>query len=189
MEWKQYRWQCTYIQKALSNNKYANASNKTRLDVLLNEGGLYFDTDVEVIKPFNNLLGNNCFLGFQTNRIYHSSITNAIMGAVRNHWFIWESLCELLEKYDGIEEANYSSPYLTTQILARKGLKEVKEQHIKDVKIYPMEYFSPKEWNSKGSVNLSSKTYCIHHWDGSWKRLSHKSRVINLLRFFNINSL
>lgn len=159
-----------YMQKALAHRKWANLSNYTRLHALYEHGGIYLDTDIEVLKTFDELLTNECFVGFENNKIdWASCVNNAVMGAVPRHTFVSELKDQLLAHYDGVESANLSSPDLTTALLKKKGLNSYKAQWIGNVHIYPKEYFYPYAWYEIYSSDcIMEQTYCIHHWQKSW---------------------
>ncbi len=158
-----------YINNALKNKKFANASNLVRLHALYSEGGIYFDTDIEVIRRFDSFLNDECFLGFQTDKTYQNWINNAVIGSIPKNQFIKRLYDSLLHNFDGTESASLSSPKLTTTVLKKMGLNNYGMQNIGTVKIYPKEYFYPYPWDGKFTDDCIKKnTYCIHHWEKSW---------------------
>lgn len=173
-----------YLKNALANKKWANLSNYIRLDVLKRYGGIYLDTDIEIIKPFDNILSQPAFVGFEDKFIaWDGCINNAVLGAIPNHWFISLLESSLLKQFDGEEEAHLSSPNLTTSCLKTLGLNVYKEQAINDLKIYPIEYFYPYSWYEIFKPELITKnTYCIHHFQQSWKKDITKDGALNLLK-------
>ncbi|MBK8698671.1 MAG: hypothetical protein IPN29_03695 [Saprospiraceae bacterium] len=173
-----------YVRKALQKKQWANASNFVRLWAVYGHGGLYFDTDVEVLKPFDDLLNNVCFLGKEksSEKIY---VNNAVIGAVPGHWFIRQCLVALSSRYDGSEAANLSSPMLTTLELKKLGsIKGPGEQVIRDIRLYDHTLFYPYAWNEK-ERNQIPETHClaIHHYEKNWssapvtQRTSWKKKI------------
>ena len=169
-----------YLQTALENRKWANASNLVRLWAVIEHGGLYFDTDIELLKNMDSFLSEKCFFGWQDYR-GPDLINNAIFGAMPGHQFIRELRDELLSEFDGTEEANTSSPTLVTRMLIEKGLnlrtsksltslwREYRKVKIRDVSIFPRRYFYPYLWDKNFTQACIKKdTYCIHHWTLSW---------------------
>lgn len=161
-----------YINSALKNKKWANVSNLVRLQMVYKYGGVYLDTDVKVLKPFKILLDNNCFFGFQLK--FHEThwVNNAIFGAKKNHWLIGELINSLLSQFDGNESADLSSPVLVTTILKKYGLTKYmdKPQKIKDVTLYPVEYFYPFTWEDKNLKKyIKPNTITIHFWEKRWE--------------------
>src|SRR5690349_18123211 len=108
-----------YIKKAREHNNWANISNYARLYALGREGGIYLDTDMKVLKPLDELLSNDCFLGFESGNDGSNDfwVNNAIMGATAGHPFVSECEQCILEQFDGTEQANLSSPQLVTAVL------------------------------------------------------------------------
>lgn len=169
-----------YMQQAYANKKWSNLSNYTRLFALKNHGGIYFDTDVEVIRAFDFLEKYTCFVGFESPvGQAELSINNAILGASKGHLFIDQCLTEIETKYDGTEIANFSSPVLTTEVLRRKGLVMYGEQDVQDVHVFDMKAFYPYTWDDLFTYAcVTEKTYTIHYWDMSWKDKEVESKEL-----------
>ena len=161
-----------YIQNALKNKKWANISNFVRLFAVYNDGGIYLDTDVEALKSFDDLLPLECFFGFETEKPvlnFAPVINNATFGAVPKHLLIKEIMVQLLERFDGLEEAHLSSPNLTTEILRTVGFGEYGNREFDGINVFPKEYFYPYYFNEELSdAEITDKTYSIHHWAKSW---------------------
>src|SRR5690242_9132250 len=137
-----------YMQTAYANKKWSNMTNFIRLHALKNYGGIYLDTDVEVIKPFDFLQTYSCFVGFENDKTGEEmSINNAVVGSVKDHPFVGVSYDRLLTDFDGKEESYLSGPGLTTTILKEKGLKDNGEQNIDGVHIFSREKFHPFDWD------------------------------------------
>lgn len=160
-----------YLKIARDNEKWSNISNLIRLRALQEYGGIYLDTDVEVLKPFHPLLSHKCFLGFQEKNKQPDWVNVAVLGAEREHWFIAELAAILLRIFDGREEANLSAPRLSTLLLVRLGLKEYSDNGVKlgDISIFPTRYFYPFPWQGEFTEEcVTPDTYAIHHWAKSW---------------------
>jgi mannosyltransferase OCH1-like enzyme len=161
-----------YMKNALRNKKWAHLANYTRLHVLYEFGGIYFDTDIEVLKSFNPLLSNSCFVGFEKNNKneWNTCVNNAVLGAIPKHPAIKQLKANLLKKYIGTEPAVLSGPYLVSAYLFERGLTNYGEQDIESIHIYPLEYFYPYAWNEEFHPScIKPETFCIHHWQHSWK--------------------
>jgi len=170
-----------YSQKAYAKEFWAKLSNHVRLHALYEEGGIYLDTDVEVIKSFAPLLHHKCFVGFQVREEQVDWVTNGVLGAQPRCRFVkrcMELTRELFEETGKF----YRSPTITTMVLREMGLKEYGLQDIEEVTIYPLEYFYPYSWTSKFSPDcIKENTYCIHYWEGTWLKKEH-SRILSPLR-------
>jgi len=169
-----------YMKTALKNEKWSNMSNYTRLHAICKEGGIYMDTDFKVLKPLTPLLKHKCFLGFERDDSDGLWVNNAFIGCEAENPFVAKLMESLLEKFDGIEQANLSSPVLTTEALIEMGLKKYKSQNLKGIKIYTKEYFYPIQYNERFNEDkdksITSETYAVHMWADSWKTVEELKR-------------
>lgn len=165
-----------YLQNAMAEKRYANVSNLVRLHALREMGGIYLDTDMKLVKPLDILCENRCFFGFEegspdTDLFW---VNNAICGAEKNHPFISKMHDKLLLEFDGTEEANQSSPRLTTSLLQQeRNLTRYGFQQLEDLTLYPREYFYPIHYSeayklSDWSKHIYPQTMAIHLWARTW---------------------
>lgn len=160
--------QCDYVREAYEQQKWAFVSDYTRIKVLYDMGGIYVDTDVEILKSLNDLLGNYAFMGFEHGLGVNSGL---IVGSEAKHPF----LAELLEKYKNIHFIDSSGKlnlttcveYTTNSLIKHGLIKENKFQKVAGVKIYPIKYFCPQN-QFTGKVNLTEEAYTLHHYIGTW---------------------
>ncbi|MBQ7148241.1 MAG: glycosyl transferase [Pseudobutyrivibrio sp.] len=165
-----------FMEKAFEDEKWAFVSDYARLDILEQYGGIYLDTDVEVIKDLSPLCQCKGYIGFEKEDLIGDGQG---FGGVA-HFQIFK---EMLSCYDGLEEY-IESPKLRTKILLNHGLKlDGTRQKISEMEIYPVEYFCPKSW-ATGRINITPNTYSIHHFDGSWHGKSGKKYIV-LMRALN----
>lgn len=159
-----------YCQAACAKGLWSRLSNHVRLRALLAEGGIYLDTDVEVVKDFEPLLRHKCFLGFQQEEEEVDWINSAVLGAQPGHQFLKRCL-ELTQELFAQTGEFSRAPTVNTKILKEMGLKKYGLQEIRGVTVYPAEYFYPFPWFGKFSPGcVRENTYCIHHWEGSWQK-------------------
>ena len=170
-----------YSQRAYTKELWSKLSNHVRLHALYTEGGIYLDTDVEVIKSFAPLLHHKCFVGFQEEEEQVDWVNSAVLGAQPGHRFL--KRCMELTREVFVETGEfYRSPTVTTMILKEMGLKEYGLQEIKEVTVYPVEYFYPYPWTGKFSADcIKENTYSVHYWEGSWRKKEHYN-VLSPLR-------
>ena len=170
-----------YSKRAYAKELWAKLSNHVRLHALYTEGGIYLDTDVEVIKSFAPLLHHKCFVGFQAEEEQVDWVNNAVLGAQAGHLFLKRGI-ELTQELFAETGEFYRSPRVTTTILKEMGLSEYGLQEIKEVTVYPAEYFYPYPWFGKFSPDcIKDNTYSIHYWEGSWLKKEHH-KVLSPLR-------
>lgn len=168
-----------YTAEAYKAKKYAFVSDYARFWVLYNYGGIYFDTDVEVIKPMDDIIERGAFMGIETkNPIL---VAPGLCLGVEAGNLIYK---EVLDKYEnGINQvSNFDKGYIvpfTTLILKSHGLKDENTiQRVEDISIYPKSYFNPYDYVT-GDLNICSETRTIHWFGGSW--MSRTKRIKLLL--------
>lgn len=175
-----------YVKEAYENKKYAFVSDYARLDALVNYGGIYLDTDVEVVKSFNPLIqGNRAFLGFE-NKNY---LGTNVMGGIKNH-MLYEKFLQHYENIPFILDNGMMDLTPNVTVLTELCKKEYdirfggELQRVRDLTIYPQEYFSPIR-NKEKKYIISNKTYSIHYFLGSWISEDVKKRGKNKIwKFF-----
>ncbi|MBO6179972.1 MAG: hypothetical protein J6O04_12430 [Selenomonadaceae bacterium] len=137
-------------------------SDYGRMDVLYNQGGIYLDVDVEIVKSFDDLLKQEAYMGFDSSYMVN---TGHGFGAVKGNGLIKEckEIYEAVKENDNIEWRKFYSPILTSNVLCRHGLnKNNRLQTIKNVTIFPNDYFDP-------ILQLPRKsTYSVHHYGSTW---------------------
>lgn len=160
-----------WLIECIENKKYAFAADYIRLYALYEEGGIYLDSDVEVLKSFDDLLTQISFIGTEMS----GDLEPAVIGSVCK--MEWLSRC--LSYYSGrsfvMNNGNFDTkplPSIIGEILAAEYKLEYNINLVShnpgiSLVVYPASYFSPKSiYSSK--VNISDESYSVHHFDGSW---------------------
>lgn len=157
----------SYVRRAYHSRKWAFLTDYVRLDVISQEGGIYLDTDVELIKNLDNLLNNVCYMGMEEVGTVNTGLG---FGAEAGHPFIFENK-DIYEKNDYVKNGVFKPEIcvrLTTKLLQSKGLvAENKIQRFDDITIYPTEYFCPLKMGTK-KLCITENTFSIHHYEASW---------------------
>ena len=162
--------QCQYIQDAYKEKKWAHVSDFARLAILYEYGGIYFDTDVEVVKSFDEILKNGSFCGFEREG---SNVALGLgFGVEKNNSVIKEILDSYVASSfytdQGKMDCYNTIVVRTTRILSKYGLlNEDIIQNINGINIYPKEYFNPMCYET-GELNITDNTYSIHWYEGTW---------------------
>ena len=179
-----------YTAEAYRQNKYAFVSDYARFWILYKYGGVYFDTDVEVIRPMDDIIANGNFMGFELDpdgendpqkyapRYAYAVNPGVGLGMEMKHPF----LKRMLDKYAQLEYETPVFPWgktivaYTTEELCELGLKNIQGiQNVQgDITIYPHEYFAPIDVIS-GKLHITENTYTIHRYMGSWGDKRHRS--------------
>lgn len=165
--------QCDYIREAYAEKKWAFVSDYVRLDVCYTYGGIYLDTDVEVLKPFDDLLSLEGFCGMETGKHQNPDEVNVGLGM---------GLCQgqemgqiLRDEYQGLHFKKSDGsldltpcPTIQTRTLKKYGLELRNEiQNVNGLVVFPTEYFCPMNQYT-GEVNTTSNTFSVHHYFASW---------------------
>lgn len=154
-----------YVNYALAHGEYANAVDFLRLYVLYQYGGVYLDTDVEMVRSFAPLLQKKFFIGRQSEQDGSISVNNAVIGSHANEPFLLDCMLHHLAYFTGVETANFSGPLLVTSRLKYAKLKGLGG----DLTILPERYFYPFGWHESFTPDcVTPETYAIHHWSKSW---------------------
>lgn len=162
---------CAYVQEAYQAKKWAFVSDYARFAILYKYGGLYFDTDVEIIKPLDDLLARGGFMGLEQDG--PKAIVAPGLGLAATHGL--DLYREILDIYhmrhflnsDGSLNTTTVVTY-TTEILRKHGLQDKPGiQQVAGITIYPKEYFCPKDYVT-GKLTVTPNTVAIHHYTASW---------------------
>ena len=149
-----------YTKLCYENKRWAFLSDYARLKVIYDNGGIYFDTDVEVVKSFDDLLDCDAFFGFENEKYVASGLG---FGACKNNNIVKQMINEYLMLNINDKSFEYiGCPILNTRVLVNNGLvKNGKYQILEDCKVLPKEYLNPFD-DSTGRLNKTDKTYSVH---------------------------
>ncbi len=169
-----------FISQAYDAKKYAFVSDYARFKVLFEEGGLYFDTDVEVLKPFENLLEtNDAIAAFEDDNYVAPGL---ILWVKEPGDPLMKTMMELYERTaflneDGSQNALTICKYFTAE-LEKNGLKknDGSVQRCAGFTVYPPEYFCPFN-DLTGVMNQTENTRAVHWYAKTW--LSKKDILRN----------
>lgn len=192
IEWNEDNFEincCEYVKEAYENKKYAFVTDYVRLYVMYTYGGIYMDTDVELVKNLDGFLSHEGFSGFEDD-IY---IPTGIMAGEKGFGLF----NDLLLYYNGKHFVNENGDYDTTtnvititKLLTEKGfIPNGKYQVIDGFALYPRDYFCPYD-DATGKMYDSKNTVAIHWFNKSWipRSMRIRSRVTRILhRIFGVN--
>ena len=176
---------CDYMKEAYECGAWGFVPNFARLDIIYEHGGIYLDTDVEVLKSMECLLNDDAFLGMTC----ADRVSNGCgFGAVAGHPLIGEMKArfESMHFTDRSGKAErISCSAVLRPVLRKWGFKnENQYQNINGVALYPAEVFSPL--TPEGMENFfSEKTISVHHQDGTWRKQREKHGLSDLRRLLS----
>ena len=174
--------QYPYIKEAYEAKKFAFITDVVRLYALYNEGGVYMDTDVEVLKPLDSILKFKAVSGFEAD----SRIPTGLMASEKGLPIFNELLSQYKDihflREDGSCDLTTNVTRITNTLLKYGLTLNGKEQTIEDFTLLPQDYLCPKSWET-GKIKLTDKTLVIHHFSGSWlskyrKFIKHLTRIV-----------
>ncbi len=189
-----------WVQEAFEKKKYAFAADYIRLYAIYNFGGFYLDMDVEVLKPFNDLLKLKSAVCRQDEK---DGLEAACFGAEK--WAEWIKVC--LDYYKGkhFVDSNGEMKLKPLPNIMEDCLKEnnfiiknvssvseaLKDSTGKIVNVLPNSFFSPKSYKT-GRITVTEQTYSIHHFAWSWLdkktkvRYFIKNKSVSILKKFHL---
>ena len=192
-------YQAPYVAEAYRLKKYAHVSDYARFWILYRYGGVYFDTDVEVIRPMDDILARGSFMGFECQEGTPFDNPNGNMaaglgmGIPQGHPFF----AHMVDYYNhhhyvGWNGKNTGNVTLQVTQFLDYDHKEVLEGGIVRVSgllIYPIEYFCPYNYYT-GELNITGNTRTIHHYMASWViKQNRLQSAWNRIRFIAVRIL
>ena len=170
-----------YTKEAYEAKKYAFVSDYVRLQALYDEGGLYFDTDVEAFKSFDDLLNYKAFAGFEGSK--HVPVGTCVMASEAAGEWIKEQLGYYQDRHflkqDGSFDMTTNVQFMNAIMCEQGFVQDGSEQDFKDLHVFPVDYFSPR--HTTGEYIRTENTYSDHlglaSWDcniGGWKSYLRK---------------
>lgn len=182
-----------YVKEAYENRKYAFVTDVVRLYALFHDGGIYMDTDVEVLKSLDPFLNDCAFSGFEDDTM----IPTGIMASEKGGKWVKDNLDYYANRHfiksDGSMnmETNVS---IITKYMLPLGLKQNNTYQVFPslITIYPKDFFCPKS-KLDGKIYLTNNTVTIHHFAASWTSPTHRfvrkaALMIGGARFKNLLS-
>ena len=163
--------------------KWAFVADYARLKILNENGGIYLDTDVELKQNFDSFLSLPAFLGYEEDRF----LSMAVIGSEKHNTLIsylltfyehnksfifWNGTCRLRPNVQ-----------IATKMISKRYndfTRNNSYQDLHDCVIFPKDFFSPKDFNTK-QLTITNNTVAIHHFDGSWVRKGKKFSIDLLL--------
>ena len=174
-----------YTKEAYEAKKYAFVSDYARFWILYHYGGIYFDTDVEVIKPMDDIIERGAFMGREAGT--NGKVAPGLGLAVEKENPVYRALLDI---YDSVSFLNMDGSLnlktivnYTTDLLIHEGLKmEDVFQIVSGINIYPSPVFCPMD-STTGIIRITDQTVSIHHYDCTW--MNHNSLRFQLHRLKN----
>ena len=173
IEWNEKNYDVTksaFIKEAYQAKKWAFVSDYARFDIIYHYGGIYFDTDVELLKPIpEKILSHIPFTGFECagtvnpGLIYADRPENHITKQILDQYNARHFLVDGVPKLITVNQ-------IVTEILKPYGLiQNNKFQTVNDLTIYPSSYFCGFDQDVK-EIDIRENTISVHHYAGTWTK-------------------
>ena len=161
-----------YTRKAYKAGKYAFVSDYARFWVIYNYGGLYFDTDVEVVKSLDDIIRTGPFMGVEQIGREKIAVNPGLgfgafagMSALKDLLVMYEEMSFI---NDHAELSKNNIVEIATRYLIKGGLQNTQQiQMCSGFTIYPVDYFCPIDYNTR-ELCITNNTRTIHHFAESW---------------------
>ena len=184
IEWNEQNYDISsapeYVRQAYAAKKWAYVADYVRLYVVFQHGGVYMDTDVELVRPLDPLLQNRAYFGFETVDTINTGLG---FGAEKGHPILQEMMQQYEQRSFCFEDGKYlTCPLLDTAVFCKHGLKLNNEKQLLDggILILPTDYLCPKSLLTE-KITKTPNTLSIHHFNTSWfseeQRKHHKQVV------------
>ncbi len=167
---------CPYVAEAYAQKKYAFVSDYARFWILHHHGGLYFDTDVELIRPLCHLVEDGNFMGIEQSLATNGrGGTDATIGVAPGLGICAAKdnalMREITDYYDRLPHFDIAAGTVvthTTALLRDRGLRnEDRRQRVAGFTIYPHSVLCPMD-STTGIITIEPDTVAIHHYSCSW---------------------
>ncbi len=177
-----------YVREAYENKKYAFVTDYVRLYAMYTYGGIYMDTDVEVLKPLDCFLDNHAFSGFESS----DYIPTGLMASEKN----FPLFGELLKYYDNRAFVNPDGSFDTTtntvtitNMCKSRGLVLNNEFQVVDgFALYPRDYFCVKNTHT-GIIEKTQNSFAIHHFNASWNTKEERQKTLQRWNKYKVESI
>ena len=180
-----------YVKYCYENRKWAYLSDYVRLSVVQQYGGVYFDTDVELVAPIDFLLENQAFYAFETASYVATGLG---FGSEASHKII-EAMTQEYEKLKPYENTDFKfigCPRLNTKTLKEFGLQTNGQyQKVQGAVILPKDYMNPYD-DPTGRLTRTENTISIHWYSKSAlsRATIYRSKITRIFhRLFGVNCL
>ena len=180
IEWNESNYDfsvCAYMAQAYESRLWGFVPDYARLDIIYREGGIYLDTDVELLKSLDSLLSCKAFFGFENPSSvapglgFGAEPGNEILKQMRDSYHSFS-----FYKEDGTPNL-IPSPVYATKILTSYGLKpNGKRQSVHGIELFPAEYFAPLCYTD-GRLKVTENTFSVHWYQASWHTPKQKKRI------------
>lgn len=174
-----------YVREAYNNRGFAFVTDVVRLYALYNEGGIYIDTDVEILRSLDFLLQFDGVMGFETPERIQTALMASKKGLPIINIFLASYERNHFLREDGTLDMTTNVTRITKICSCYGFIPNGKQQIVEGLTILPKDYFSPKDYYTS-EIHLTDNTFCIHHFAASWhtQEVMWQNKMLILLHGF-----
>lgn len=187
-----------YTAQAYAAKKYAFVSDYARFKILYENGGLYFDTDVEVIKSFDDILDKGPFMGFEVDpnpRRPYGAVNPGVGIGAESDMELYKAILDYYSTLNFLQsDGSYNMTDAVVNITSREFVKAGLEdkagiQCVSGITVYPSDYFNPLD-DATGRLRKTVNTHSIHWFSKTWLNVSPWRQRLSRLshRLFGVNT-
>lgn len=177
---------CEFIKTAYEAKAWAYVSDYARLKIIYDNGGIYLDTDVELLKSLDAVRTADFYIGLQQPGEYCN--TGLGYGAIKNNKIVQEMLDEYNDlTYKDECKSQFTCPILNTKVIKRHGYKSSDSVvELNEIRVYPSKYLDPYSMGNMTNL-LCKDTISIHHYSSSWYggKVRLKQKIIKIIGIDN----
>ena len=168
-----------FVKQAYENKKWAFVADYARLKALSEYGGIYLDTDMEIMKDISDILNDECFLGVEDSGLVNA----AVIGAKKPHNKFIDTLIannDNLEKFYEKDIYAMTIPRQITNMLEPLGFDKnnpkIQQFFDGELKVYPREYFYPLSYDYQDN-KFTDNSCMVHRYDATWASKPEKAKL------------
>ena len=168
-----------YVRQAYEAKKWAFVTDYVRLQLIYENGGIYFDTDVQIIHKIDGFLSNKAYFGMENDRYVNTGLG---FGAEKGSPVLKRMMDDYRDIAFVLEDGSFDDtpcPKRNSHVFSEYGAAlDNTVEHFDDFTLFPSDYFCPLDWDTK-KLDKTRNTYTIHWYSASWwdekKQELHKS--------------
>lgn len=191
IEWNEDNYdiaQIPYMKEAYEAKRWGFVPDFARMDIVYHYGGIYMDTDVELLRPLDDLLEYSGYAGLEADTDY---IAFGLGFAAEKGSQLLNELCDYYRTLHFVDADGklvlLPNPFIVTEYLKNKGYvcTPGKISQVEEFTVFPAEYFCPQNYTT-GKVKITDKAYSLHHYHASWQTQEEKATIAKYKKYTKI---
>lgn len=172
--------QNVFVRQAYEQKKWAFVADYARFKALSEYGGIYLDTDIEIVKNVSEILRNECFVGIEDSKLVNA----AVIGAKAPHNRYVDEMVAFYDSQESFNSQNDLYKIMITAVQTNKLIEYGLDRESNQIQVfmdgaltvYPREYFYPLSYDYQDN-KFTENTCMIHHYDATWASTPEKTKL------------